>query len=106
MEEDGWTIELKFEDVKEMFDPVIKEILDLISKHLDESNDNVSAMLLVGGFSESRYLREEIKQKFNDRLQNRIFFPEHPITAIVEGGNLYIRYTYFFSIHKLFLFIS
>src|SRR5581483_4753281 len=88
MEDIEWIIELKFEDVKKMFDPVIKQIIDLINDHLNdlkENNHDVSTMLLVGGFSESKYLREEIKKNFNERLQNRIFFPEHPIIAIVEG---------------------
>lgn len=89
MEKEEWNIELKFDDVKKMFDPVIEKIIELISKHLDESNNDVSAMLLVGGFSESKYLQELISQKFQDRLQNKIYFPEHPATAIVEGGNLY-----------------
>ncbi|CAB5390954.1 unnamed protein product [Rhizophagus irregularis] len=89
MEEEEWTIELKFEDVKEMFDPVIKKILDLINDHLNENNDDISAMLLVGGFSESKYLQEEVKKKFNSRLKNKISFPESPATAIVEGAVQY-----------------
>ena len=94
MEEDEWTIELKFEDVKKMFDSLVEKILDAINKHLDASK-NVSAILLVGGFSESKYLQERVKQKFNRRLRNKISFPESPVTAVVEGGNIYI-YTYTF----------
>uniref|UniRef100_U9T1Y6 Actin-like ATPase domain-containing protein n=1 Tax=Rhizophagus irregularis (strain DAOM 181602 / DAOM 197198 / MUCL 43194) TaxID=747089 RepID=U9T1Y6_RHIID len=70
------------------FKPFELDLTELISKHLDESND-VSAMLLVGGFSESKYLQELISQKFQDRLQNKIYFPEHPATAIVEGAVKY-----------------
>lgn len=104
MEEEEWTIELKFGDIKNMFDVVIKKILDLISEHLDESNEEVSAMLLVGGFSESKYLREKVKEKFNSRV--KISFPDSPATAIVEGGNfISIRYTSFFFWFKL-IFIS
>lgn len=98
MEEEEWTIELKFEDVIKMFDVVIKKILDLISEHLDESNEEVSAMLLVGGFSESKYLREKVKEKFKSKL--KISFPESPATAIVEGGNFIS-----ISIHLLKLYI-
>ncbi|PKC14288.1 hypothetical protein RhiirA5_350526 [Rhizophagus irregularis] len=87
MEEEEWTIELKFGDIKNMFDVVIKKILDLISEHLDESNEEVSAMLLVGGFSESKYLREKVKEKFNSRV--KISFPDSPATAIVEGAVQY-----------------
>lgn len=97
MEEEEWTIDLKFEDVKGMFDPVIKKILDMISEHLNENNDDISAMLLVGGFSESIYLQEEVKKKFNSRLKNKISFPESPATAIVEGGNLISSTKKFFT---------
>jgi hypothetical protein len=86
MEEAEWNIELKFEDVKEMFDPVIEKILRLIREQLDAS-DNISAMLLVGGFSESKYLQMRIEQEFNQKLANKISVPAHPIAAIVKGGN-------------------
>ncbi|GBC00593.1 hypothetical protein RclHR1_03900010 [Rhizophagus clarus] len=89
MEEEEWIIELKFEDVKDMFDPVINQILDLISEHLDETNEEISAMLLVGGFSESKYLREKVREKFNDKLKKKISFPDRPITAIVDGAVQY-----------------
>jgi|ERR1044072_580759 actin-like ATPase involved in cell morphogenesis len=89
LERDDWNIELKFEDVKKMFDPVVEKILDAINKHLDACNNDVSAMLLVGGFSESKYLQERIKQRFNRKLQSKISFPERPVTAVVEGGNIY-----------------
>ncbi|CAB4434885.1 unnamed protein product [Rhizophagus irregularis] len=71
--------------------PVIKQYVKgsehLISEHLDESNEEVSAMLLVGGFSESKYLREKVKEKFNSRV--KISFPDSPATAIVEGAVQY-----------------
>jgi hypothetical protein len=96
MEDDEWEIELEFEDVKKMFDPVVDKILDAVSEHLDVCNNNVSAMLLVGGFSESKYLQERAKQKFNRRFHNKIFFPERPAVAALEGGNficIYIMYS-------------
>jgi Ethanolamine utilization protein EutJ (predicted chaperonin) len=96
MKEEEWSIELKFDDVKKMFDPEIEKIIELINKHLDENNNDVSAMLFVGGFSESKYLQGIVNQKFKDRLQDKIYFPEHPVTAIVEGGKLYV---YVITIH-------
>src|ERR1051325_4903564 len=48
MEQEEWTIELKFEDVERMFDPLVKKILDAIIKLLDASNNDVSAILLFG----------------------------------------------------------
>ena len=44
--------------------------------------------MLVGGFNESKYLQEWVKQRFNHRLQDKVSFPERPVTAVVEVGNL------------------
>ncbi|CAG8543501.1 11170_t:CDS:2 [Funneliformis mosseae] len=85
LEESEWVVELKFEDVKNMFDPVVKKILGLIRQQLDEYNDYVSAILLVGGFSESKYLQVRVKQEFKQRVRN-ISVPSNPITAIVKGA--------------------
>jgi hypothetical protein len=65
---------LEFEDVKKMFDPVVDKILDAVSEHLDACNNSVSAMLLVGGFIESKYLQERVIQRFNRSLHNKIYF--------------------------------
>jgi len=90
MEELEWTIELKFDEVKKMFDPVITKILNLIREHLN-SDKNIEALLLVDGFCESKYLRTRIEKEFKDVLKNKIFVPNHPITAIAKGGNLIFR---------------
>jgi len=72
-----------------MFESLVEKILDAINKHIDACNNDVSAILLVGGFSESKYLQERVKQKFNRRLRNKISFPESPVTAVVEGAVQY-----------------
>ncbi len=92
LEEDEWIIEIQFDDVKKMFDPVIKSIIKLIRGQLDKVDD-ISAMFLVGGFSESKYLQKRIKEEFNDRVRNRnISVPSQPMAAIVRGGNYKIVY--------------
>ena len=72
-----------------MFDPVVENILDSIDKHLDASNNNVSAILLVGGFSESKYLQNRIKEKFSHRVNNNISVPIQPMAAIARGAVIY-----------------
>ncbi|CAG8517881.1 3849_t:CDS:2 [Ambispora leptoticha] len=51
MDEDDWLIEITFDDVKEMFDPVVKCIIDLIEQQLEESKRDllVKSGTLFGG---------------------------------------------------------
>ncbi|GES97357.1 hypothetical protein GLOIN_2v1732694 [Rhizophagus clarus] len=87
MEEIEWCIELDFEDVKAMFDPVIEKILQLIRTQLNAIR-SCEAMILVGDFSQSRYLQTRIKQEFYQRNIN-IIIPQNPTTTIVEGAVQY-----------------
>ncbi|CAB4473672.1 unnamed protein product [Rhizophagus irregularis] len=87
LEDDEWIIEIKFENVRKMFDPIINKIIRLINGQLDADND-CSAMFLVGGFSESKYLQRRIKKEFNNRVRH-ISVPRQPIAAIVRGAVKY-----------------
>ncbi|CAG8543483.1 11168_t:CDS:2 [Funneliformis mosseae] len=85
MEEEEWTVELTFDDVKSMFDPVIGKIIRLIRGQLEKCSD-VALILLVGGFSESKYLQERIKNEFKQRLLDKIIVPANPMVAIEKGA--------------------
>ncbi|PKY42803.1 actin-like ATPase domain-containing protein [Rhizophagus irregularis] len=82
-----WQIEINFTDIKNMFDPVIDKILSLIRGQLDKSEKKCSAIFLVGGFSESKYLQYRIRREFC-KIPN-ISVPPHPTTSVVKGGVLY-----------------
>ncbi|CAJ0751588.1 4023_t:CDS:2 [Entrophospora sp. SA101] len=84
LEVDEWQITLEFHHMKSFFDPVINRIIRLIDKQL-ENVEECSAMFLVGGFSESRYLQNVIKKEFHDRVKN-ISVPRHPMIAVVKGA--------------------
>jgi molecular chaperone DnaK (HSP70) len=84
MEEAEWIIELTFDDVRTMFDPTVAKIIRLIREQLSKSE--CSAIILVGGYSESKYLQRRIKQEFQERLKN-ISVPISPMLAVVKGGN-------------------
>ncbi|RIA82063.1 hypothetical protein C1645_789124, partial [Glomus cerebriforme] len=88
MEEVDWTINLKFDDVKKMFDPVIERITRLIDSQLRSCDNDCSTLLLVGGFSESKYLQLKIKEKFSKKVQ-LISIPPQPVTAIIKGAVQY-----------------
>ncbi|PKY32714.1 actin-like ATPase domain-containing protein [Rhizophagus irregularis] len=88
MEENDWIIEINFEDLKSMFDPVVEKIIRLIRGQLDSidsSNDKCSAIFLVGGFSESKYLQLRVREEF-ETLVLPIIVPKQPIAAIVRGA--------------------
>ncbi|RIA97404.1 hypothetical protein C1645_814115 [Glomus cerebriforme] len=84
LENQDWIIELKFEDVKAMFDPVIERILHLIRLQLYIIND-CEAIFLVGEFSQSNYLQARIKQEFSQIIK----VPAHQSTVIAKGAVQY-----------------
>ncbi|CAB4375394.1 unnamed protein product [Rhizophagus irregularis] len=88
MKDNDWVIEFKYNDIKSLFDPVVDRIIKLIQIQLDNTRDKCSAMFLVGGFSQSKYLQKRIKQKFGQRIKN-ISVPALPMAAISRGATLY-----------------
>jgi molecular chaperone DnaK (HSP70) len=88
LEEDGWSIKLDYGVMKSMFNPVVEKILRLIRKQLENSRKKCSAMFLVGGFSQSRYLQKMIRKEFEGDVDN-ISVPSNPIAAISRGAAIY-----------------
>ena len=87
MEEKEWVIELDFNTIKSMFDPIVDRILELIDVQLNNSS-KCSAIFIVGGFSQSKYLQKAIKNKFSQQVKN-ISVPTQPIAAVIRGATLY-----------------
>ncbi|CAG8599144.1 15326_t:CDS:2, partial [Racocetra fulgida] len=85
MEEAEWLIDLDFQTVKDMFDPVVKKIIDLIQRQCASTERRYAAMFLVGGFSESQYLQTQIRRQFATQIPI-IAVPKHPIAGAVEYG--------------------
>jgi molecular chaperone DnaK (HSP70) len=88
MEENEWVIDIEFEDIKAMFDPVVNRIINLIRLQLSNSREKCSAIFLAGGFSESKYLQRRIKKEFQHVVKN-IYVPRNPIAAISRGAVMY-----------------
>ncbi|CAG8510130.1 9845_t:CDS:2 [Racocetra persica] len=93
LEYNEWIIELEFETVKKMFDPVIGKIIELINNQLLDLTikpvkRKCKAMFLVGGFSESPYLRKRVREMFQESVPI-IAFPRQPVTAVVRGAVKY-----------------
>jgi molecular chaperone DnaK (HSP70) len=88
LENDEWVIEIDFETMKSIFEPVVQKIFDLIKLQLDNAQETCSAMFLVGGFSDSRYLQKRIIEEFKQRVNN-ISVPTQPMAAISRGAAIY-----------------
>ncbi|CAG8601319.1 20657_t:CDS:2 [Rhizophagus irregularis] len=88
MEENGWMINIKYNDIKLMFDPIIESILHLIRKQLDVIQETCSKMFLVGGFCENKYLQNRIKKEFQDTVK-LIEVSAQPIAAISREAVVY-----------------
>ncbi|CAG8579921.1 14377_t:CDS:2 [Funneliformis caledonium] len=85
---DDWVVEIDFETMKLIFEPVIQKILLMIKAQLDNAQETCSAMFLVGGFSESKYLQKRIKEEFLNRVKD-ISVPIQPMAAIARGAAIY-----------------
>jgi molecular chaperone DnaK (HSP70) len=88
MEKNEWLIDIKYNDIKKMFDPIIDRIIRMIHIQLKNNRETCSAMFIVGGFSENIYLQERIKQEFQPKVKN-ILVPTDPVAAIVRGAVIY-----------------
>ena len=85
MEEREWIIDINYNTIKKMFDPFIERILSMIRMQLVNSK-NCSVIFLAGGFSQSKYLQERIKQKFQSI---KVLVPKTPLAAISRGAAMY-----------------
>jgi hypothetical protein len=57
-------LEMSYAEMKEVFRPVIDEVLQLVNKQIKEASKKgpISAVILVGGFGESTCLYRRIKE--------------------------------------------
>lgn len=77
--------EVPRKDMIDIFKPAIDGILDLIRKQIKEAGNGVKAVLMVGGFGESSYLRRRVQ----DHVRHQdiaVLQPESPWTAVMRGA--------------------
>ncbi|CAM6123583.1 unnamed protein product [Calypogeia fissa] len=87
---DGYeVIEITLEEMKEVFDCAVNPILELIKQQLNQvSSEEVDALVVVGGFSGSKYLMDRIHREFGRRV-TQIINPPHAGKAVVSGAVAY-----------------
>ncbi|KAF9006946.1 hypothetical protein BDQ17DRAFT_1423037 [Cyathus striatus] len=73
---------------KEVFDPVISQVLQLIEEQIRRVEQKVDALLLVGGFAGSHYLKQRVEEQFSSRVRI-IARPPDADTATLRGAAQY-----------------
>jgi molecular chaperone DnaK (HSP70) len=93
MVEKDWVIELDFNTIKSMFDPIIDRIIEMIRVQLVNSLGKCSAIFLFGDIFQSKYFQKRIEKKFCHLIEN-ISVPIQPITAVMRGAAIYGKSLY------------
>lgn len=80
-------MEVSAGDIITFFQPSIERIKLLVAQQIAASNVPISAIMLVGGYGQSTYLREELEA--DELIQQRrivVHQPTEAWTAVVEGA--------------------
>ena len=84
----GGNFELTREEMRSLFDPVVDQIIDLISVQIVSAGpQQVNSILLVGGFGESEYLYKRVTT-WASQYNVQVIQPREASTAIVRGAVL------------------
>ncbi|KAF7165316.1 hypothetical protein CNMCM5623_009521 [Aspergillus felis] len=78
-------------DLPGIFDPVLRQITQLIHRQIESANQEVgrfiiNKIVLVGGFSQSPYLRERISETFAVDGKLAILTPADPQAMVMRGA--------------------
>ena len=74
---------LKAMDLQMIFEPVILQIIQLVQEQIAGSRVGIRAVLLVGGFGSSAYLRERLRNALGAGVQ--VMQPPNAWLAVVNG---------------------
>lgn len=75
---------LKATDLQVIFEPVILQIIQLVRDQIAATRVPVRAVLLVGGFGASTYLKERLRNALHESVQ--VLQPPKAWSAVVEGA--------------------
>ncbi|KAK0213492.1 hypothetical protein IW262DRAFT_1516552 [Armillaria fumosa] len=73
---------------REVFDPVVEQVLALIEDQTQKVDQRIDALLLVGGFAGSEYLKQRVEERFSSRIRV-IARPVDADTATLRGAARY-----------------
>jgi hypothetical protein len=78
------SLELTCDDLKMVFEPVVRTVLERIAAQLARTN-NVDTLVLVGGFVKSPYLSGHIKCRFRDQVKTLVRLDDSK-SAVLKGA--------------------
>ncbi|KAG8530983.1 uncharacterized protein KY384_004340 [Bacidia gigantensis] len=74
-------------EVREIFEPVLDETVKLVTNQIEKSKKPIKAVILVGGFGQNTYLREEIAKEIkHSSVSAEVIQPPDGWTAVVKGA--------------------
>lgn len=79
--------------IKALFRKVTDKIVDHMKKILDgtQQGKRVSLILMVGGFSESKFVQDVIKAEFHEKKGRKVLIPKEAGVSVVQGAVVYGR---------------
>lgn len=77
---------LKASDLQKIFEPVVLEVIKLAKEQIAASGLPIRAILLVGGFGASNYLKERLRNAVDRNI--RIMQPPNAWLAVCHGAVL------------------
>ncbi|KAI8919771.1 hypothetical protein BC831DRAFT_515668 [Entophlyctis helioformis] len=72
----------------DIFSVPIEQCMKLVEDQLDRTSGKCDYLVLVGGFSASKYLCNRVSERFSKRFKS-IVVPINPTSAVVQGAVLY-----------------
>ncbi|KAK5991079.1 Protein kinase rad3-like protein, partial [Cladobotryum mycophilum] len=67
-----------------IIEPIMKDVICLIKEQITMARLPISAIVLVGGFGQSRYLRSRVRDSISSSIH--VLQPENGVTAVVKGA--------------------
>ncbi|KAM0231351.1 hypothetical protein ACHAP5_011088 [Fusarium lateritium] len=81
------------DDMKtKIFEPIMKDVVCLIKEQIKMAGDGVAAVIMVGGFGQSRYLKSRVRDAISSRTD--VLQPESGWTAVVKGAAMHGLHRY------------
>ncbi|KAL3954664.1 hypothetical protein ACCO45_010227 [Purpureocillium lilacinum] len=70
-----------------IFDPIMKDVICLVREQIAMAGDDVAAVVLVGGFGQSRHLKSQVRDATPAGI--KVLQPENGWIAVVKGAAIH-----------------